>query len=119
MKIFDFNKLTETVSAYIETRIELLKLDAKDEVSKVMAKAMTWGVILACALTALLFISLGLSMFFNELTESGYLGYWIVAGIYLIIALIIFIFKDSLEKKFSKEVKEAEYSEESEEDDEQ
>ncbi|HEY9116815.1 MAG TPA: phage holin family protein [Roseivirga sp.] len=119
MKIFDFNKLTETVSAYIETRIELLKLDIKEEMSKAIAKSMTWGVILICGLTALLFLSLGLALLFNELLNSGYYGYWIVAGIYLIVAAVIYISRDSLERKFSKEVKEAHYSDESLEENEQ
>lgn len=86
---------------------------------KAIAKSMTWGVILICGLTALLFISLGLALLLNELLDSPYYGYWMVAGFYLIIAIIVYLFKDTIERKFSKGVKEAHYSEESLDEDEQ
>lgn len=104
MKIFDFTKLTETVSAYIETRIELLKLDLQEQAVGFIAKTLTWGLIGLCGLTFLLFISLGISALVNQWLESEFLGYLVVAGLYLLCGLVVYFAKDAIELKVRKGV---------------
>ncbi|NVJ47806.1 MAG: phage holin family protein [Cytophagia bacterium] len=119
MKIFDFTKLTETVSAYIETRVELLKLDLKEQSVKFLARLLTWGIVISTALTATFFLSLGLSAFLNEVLDSTFLGYLMVACLYLLIGLITYLMRGNIEKKIHLEVKETDVLDELEEEDEQ
>lgn len=119
MKIFDFNKLTETVSAYLETRVELLKLDLKEQSVKLLARFLTWGIVISTALTAIFFLSFGLTAFLNEVLDSSFLGYLIVAGVYLLIGLVTYLMRVRIEKRIHLEVKKADILEELEEEDEQ
>lgn len=119
MKIFDFNKLTETVSAYIETRVELLKLDLREQSVKFLAKLLTWGIVISTALTAIFFLSLGLTAFLNEVLNSSFLGYVVVAGLYILIGLCTYLMRGKIEKRIHLEVKEADILDELEEEDEQ
>lgn len=118
MKIFDFNKLTETVSAYIETRIELLKLDFQEQAVTFIAKALSWAMIGLCALAFLLFISFGISSLVNQWLESSYLGYMIVAGVYLLFAIATYLWKDAIEGRIRKSVSDPGIIDESVEEDE-
>lgn len=105
MKIFDFNKLIETVSAFIETKIELLKLDLQEQLVQVMARLLAWSVLILSILTAVFFLSLGLSVALNEVLESAYWGYFIVAGVYILIGVGAHFSKANLEKVLHSQVK--------------
>lgn len=118
MKIFDLNKLTETVSEYIETRIELLKLDFQEQFVKFMAKALTWGILLLCGLTILFFISFGLAELLNEALQSHYLGFLLVGSLYLLIAIIIYLSRNTIEKRIHQAVSDFENMQEENKEDE-
>jgi len=119
LKIFDLNRLTETVSAYIETRIELLKLDFQEQFVRFMAKALTWGIMLLCGLTILFFLSFGLAALLNELLESKYLGFMLVAGLYLLIAVVVYLSRNLIERRIHQEVSDFENMQEDIKEDEQ
>jgi uncharacterized membrane protein YqjE len=104
LKIFDFNKLADTVSAYVETKIELLKLDLKEQLVQVLARLLTWSVLIFSMLTALLFLSIALSAFLNEILESSFWGYVIVAGTYILIGIGAFLSKESIERVLHSQV---------------
>ena len=89
MKIFNLDKLIETLTKYFETRIELLKIELKEEVSKFVAKAILLLVAGMFIILFVLFLFLSLASFLNELFMSAYWGYVIVSGFFLL--LIIFL----------------------------
>ena len=81
-----------------------MKLDLQEQAVGFIAKTLTWGLIGLCGLTFLLFISLGISALVNQWLESEYLGYLIVAGLYLLCGLVVYFAKDAIELKVRKGV---------------
>ncbi len=77
------NKLIETVSKYIEARIELIKVDVQQGIAKTLVSAIEYGIIGIVGFFAFVFICVGLANVFNELTDSRFWGYFIMAGIFL------------------------------------
>jgi|TARA_Y100000114_G_scaffold45913_1_gene41634 nitrate reductase NapE component len=108
LKIFDFNRLSETLGAYVETRIELLKLDMKEELGKGIAKTLTWAFVLLCVLAAIFFGSFGLSVWINQLLESSYTGFLLVGAFYTILALTTYTLRAKIEHRFLSKFKEVE-----------
>lgn len=106
MKIFDFHNIIEAFNGFIETKVELLKLDAREELTVLVAKLF---VILLVGLFFTLvigFFSLGLAFALNDVLESSYLGLVIVGSFYLILATILYLNRALVIKKVVERQKE-------------
>ncbi len=108
MKLFDLDKLLNTLTGYIETKIELLKLDAKDELENLISKLLVSSIIVVCALIAISLLSFGLSQVLNGYLKSSYLGFLIVGVFYLLIAIVVLSKKDNLATRFKEKAREQE-----------
>ena len=69
-----------------------------------MANAINMVAIGVVAFLFLLFGSITVASAINQSTESEYMGYLIVAGFYLIVAVGLYIWKMSADKKHEKEL---------------
>jgi uncharacterized membrane protein YqjE len=101
------DSLIENVTGYVETRIELLKIEVKEEVSKGIAKALVYVVIVALITLFVLLISMAVAYRIAEsLGTSG--GFAVVAGIYLLLGLLVYAFRsaitESLENRFQEKM---------------
>ena len=93
-----FRELKEDVSAYVELKLELLKLSTYERTGKVIA-VLSYGLILLfLAFFAILFIFLG-----DWLGSSGF-GFGIVAVLYLLLIGIIIMNRDRISTKVLNEV---------------
>ncbi len=112
MKLFDLEKLIDTFTGFLETKIELIKLDAKEELSGLIAKALVLFMLMLLGLMAMIFLSFGLSTVLNAYLKSSYLGYIIVGVIYLSLCGLIYTQRTSLLERIraeaNKEVSEEE-----------
>lgn len=106
MKLFDLDKILETLTGYIETKIELLKLDAQEELSTLIAKLVTLSLIAACAFLAIGLLSFGLANLINYHLGSPYLGFVAIGGLYLILALLIYSQREVIRSRFKGGTKE-------------
>ncbi|HMP98583.1 MAG TPA: phage holin family protein [Cyclobacteriaceae bacterium] len=87
----------ESVSAYIEARIALIKLEIKEEIAGVMARAMMALMLLFTFSMFFLFLNLGIALYLNGLfPEYPYLGFIIVAVFYLLVLLILIVLKKTI-----------------------
>jgi uncharacterized membrane protein YqjE len=103
--IFKFLRLDGVfnhLSGYVEARIELLKIEIKEDVAKVVASAMIYAVVFFFATMFMVFFSIGLAQFLNLYFNESYAGYWIVAGMYLAGFLIFMIFRKGILKNLEK-----------------
>ncbi|MEK6782930.1 MAG: phage holin family protein [Bacteroidota bacterium] len=110
--IFKFLRLDgifSHLSGYLEARIELLKMEIREDLAKVLAKAMIFGIIFFFGFMFMIFLSIGLAHFLNQYFSESYIGFWIVAGLYLAVFLIFMIFQKNilhnLEKHLSELIK--------------
>ncbi len=112
MKLFDLEKLIDTFTGFLETKIELIKLDAREELTGLVAKALVFFVLMLLGLMAMIFLSFGLSTVLNVYLESRYLGYLIVGVIYLGLCGLIYaqrtVLLERIRAEANKEVSEEE-----------
>lgn len=105
MKFFEIDKLVASLQGYIETKIELVKLDAKDELQLLVARIFVIAILVFAALMTLLFLSLGLSQFFNQVLKSTIYGYMIMGAVYLMVFIVLIGNKDRILQKVSESIK--------------
>lgn len=90
MKIFDFHKVIEAFNGFIETKVEILKLDAREEIGTLIAKLLVLLLIGLFSALVLLFLSLACAYALNDVLESTYAGLLIVGGFYLVISIVLY-----------------------------
>lgn len=94
-------KWKDKITDYIDTRVRLVKLTIVERVAKVLS---FFTFTIACfflALPILLFMSMGSAEFFADLVDSRAGGYLIIAGIYALLFIILYIFRKSFTRKFT------------------
>ena len=87
-----FRELKKDLSAYVELKLELLKLNTYERTGKVIA-------VLFLAFFAILFIFLALGFFLGDLFGSAGSGFGVVAVLYLLLIGIIIMNKDRISNK--------------------
>ncbi len=88
MSFFENNRLIELVKGYIETRIELIKLDFKEALEGIFNRIFSFLLIAGLFIIGLLLVLFGLSQILNSWLESTYVGYLIIGGITILLSLI-------------------------------
>ncbi len=90
-----FRSLLENANDYLETSVELLKLRAIDRSSDISSSIVSRLTILIIIFFAVFILNIGLAFWIGELLGKIYLGFFIVAGFYVLVALILHLFRDS------------------------
>jgi hypothetical protein len=98
-KIFKVDSLLSNLTGYVETRVELLKVEVKEDLAKALAKAVSYFLIGFVSATFLVFISVAIALLLGR-RMGNFIGFSIVAGIYLIIAVILWFSREKLISKF-------------------
>lgn len=99
-----FHELKDDVSAYVELKLELLKLNTYERTGKVIA-VLSYGLILLfLAFFAILFIFLALGFFLGDVFGSVGAGFAIVAILYILLIGIIIMNKNRISTKVLNEV---------------
>ena len=91
-------ELFERAEAYAKTNAELWKLNVISNISEVIASFVSGFIVIAFLLFFFLMINIGLSLWIGEAIGHVYFGFFIVSGIYLLIALILYMGSDQLLK---------------------
>lgn len=94
-----FHELKTDVSAYVELKLELLKLSTYERTGKVIA-VLSYGVVLLfLAFFVILFIFLALGFFLGDLFNSYGAGFAVVAVLYLLLIGVIIMNKNTISDK--------------------
>jgi Putative Actinobacterial Holin-X, holin superfamily III len=94
-KLFKFLRLDaiiEHLTGLIEARLELAKLEIREEVAKVGARIISTIVLVFLLVMIIIFLSFSIATWLNSLTDSVYLGYFIVTGFYVLVLVLLIIF---------------------------
>ena len=95
-KFLRLDNLINSVSGFVETRVELLKLEMREEVIKIVAYGLMVSACFLLGLLFLIFFSIGMANYISAMYETSYTGYWIVAGVYGLIFIIIIFLRKSI-----------------------
>ena len=88
--------IQENAKAYLESSIAYYKLWGFKVAMKSTTLALKFILIAICLVIVLLFISVAGALAIGNLLHSYPLGFLIVAGVYLILALLLFLVKDKI-----------------------
>lgn len=88
--------IQENAKAFIETNIAYYKLWGFKVAMKSTTLILKFFLITMCLMIVLLFISIAGAMALGQLFDSYSLGFLSVAGIYLVLALLLFLVKDKI-----------------------
>lgn len=90
--------LLEKIEDYSKTTIELVKLKAVDKLATTVSNVVYVIIISLLAFFFLLIINLAISFWLGELLGKTYLGFFVVAGFYVLLILLFVLFKKQLIK---------------------
>lgn len=96
-----FESLLESVTEYGKTTWQLGRLQAIEKATDVASSLVTHTIVIVLIFTFLFLSNLGLALWLGGILENIWHGFFIVAGFYGIIAIILhFFFHDWLKKQF-------------------
>jgi len=87
-------ELIKKLKVYFETRFDIVALNAQDKVSEILSSIASTAVIALVGIFILFFTSVGVAWWVGELLNSPSIGFFCVAGFYLIVGILILINKD-------------------------
>jgi hypothetical protein len=90
------DNIQENTKAYIETSLAYYKLWGFKVAMKSTTLMVKFFLIAFCLMIVLLFISIAGAFVFGELLNSYPLGFVSVAGLYLVLAILLFFVKDRI-----------------------
>jgi len=83
-------ELFEKLRDYADTRIDLFKLKSIQKVSGFMSAVIVSVILIIILSTVILCITIGAALLIGALIGKTYLGFFIVAALYLIIGLVLY-----------------------------
>ena len=92
------DELADHVKAYMNNRIDAVKLNTAEKGSKLAANALSMISVLLVFGLCLVFASFALAFVLAKLTGEIYWGFLIVAGIYLLLGAGIWVLREKLLK---------------------
>ncbi len=95
-----FTELKQLVIDYFETKIQLYKIGAYEKIAKVTAVLFSSIIIAMLGFCLMFFLSISVGFYFGELLNNNALGFLIVFGIYLLMFVIIIVFRKKLLEKY-------------------
>lgn len=103
IKFFKLDGIASNFTGYVETRMELLKLEIKEDIAKGLSKVIVF-ILLAFVFTLFVFfISMAAAYMLGEYV-GPFGGFAIVAGIYLIVALSLYFNRENISRKIERQV---------------
>ncbi len=85
--------LFEKVEDYGRTSIELFKLNTIDKSADLVSSLATKTVIFIFVAMFILSINIGLALWLGEVLGKSYYGFFVVGGIYALIAIPVYVFR--------------------------
>lgn len=87
------DKLYALAEQYVKTSMELYKLKAINMFAGAFAAVSTGIILWLIFLMLLLFLSIGGAFYFGELLGAWHYGFFLIAGVYGLIGVIIYIYR--------------------------
>ena len=94
--------LLEDATEFGKTSLEIVKLKAIDKSSEVISSLVFQTILYVLVISFIVFINLGLAIWIGKLLGQLYLGFFVMATVYLLAGLIYyFFFREKIKKQVS------------------
>lgn len=90
--------LFERVEEYAKTNVELVKLKATDKAAEVVSSLVAQIAVVVLAFFFILMINIGIAFWIGDAMGRTHYGFFVVAGFYALITIVLFIFRNDLIK---------------------
>jgi hypothetical protein len=91
----------DKITHSLELRVQLVKINLIERISGVLSYFIFSFVVLFLTLAVLIFLGMGLSELFADLTDSRVAGYFITTGIYILLMVCIFAARKTFVRLFA------------------
>ncbi len=91
-----FEKLTENLKEYVNTRYDLVTLKVTQKVADVSAQSIEFLLVATVISMFFFFINMALGYYISSLLGNSYSGFFIISGFYLLVTIIFLIGKKKL-----------------------
>ncbi|MDO7742155.1 MAG: phage holin family protein [Pedobacter sp.] len=95
----NFEEIISEAKTYLDTRVEYTRLFFIKRASKLFADIVTSAVVVVCFVLAFLLGTITLALYLASVLNSATAGFGVVALIYLLIAVVVFLAKDKFIEK--------------------
>jgi hypothetical protein len=92
----NFSELGGNVKDYINLRLDLLKLTITEKMASIGAFFLVSVIFFILFLFVLMFFSLAFIFWFRDHVGAAYVGALIIAGVYIIVGLVMFLLRNKL-----------------------
>ena len=86
--------LFERAEDYTRTTVELMKLQAVDKTADVASSMVSRLTVSIVFVMFAFLVNIGLSLWIGEILGKAYYGFFIVSSFYLLISILLYLFKD-------------------------
>ena len=86
--------LFERAEDYGKTTLKLLKLNAVDKSADVISSLLSTLVVIMTVVFSVLIISIGVALWIGEILGDAFYGFYIIGGLYAILAVLLYTFRD-------------------------
>jgi len=87
-----FESLLERTTDYIKTSLELAKLKALDKTAEIVSAIIPFSVVTILIASFLLFLNLGIALWFGDILGKAFYGFLVVAAFYLVTGILVRLF---------------------------
>ena len=102
-KFFKVDNLVGNLTGYVETCMELIKVEAKEELAKGLSQLLVYILMAFVFALVIVFISVAVGLKLAE-TIGGLWAFAIVAGFYLIVGILLMIYFEPLRLKLEQKI---------------
>lgn len=95
----NFDSLVEKAETYGKTSVELIKLKTVDKVADGTSSFVAWGAVVIAVILFFIILNFGIALWLGTVIGQIYYGFFVVAGFYAVVGIILFIFKNKWIKK--------------------
>lgn len=92
-KFLKIDAIIENLTGLIETRLELAKMELKEELAKFGARIIALVIFAFLGVMIIIFFSFWIATLLNSYIDSRWAGYAIVTGFYFLVLILLVIFK--------------------------
>ena len=96
IKLLKLDKILDNLVGYVETRLELYKIQFKEEIAKAIGILVLIMISVAVFGLMVVFLSLAAANHLNTLLNSKFIGFLIIAVVYLILGVLIVKYREKL-----------------------
>jgi membrane protein YdbS with pleckstrin-like domain len=103
IKFFKLDSMANNLTGYLEARMELLKIEIKEDVARGVSKAVVFVVLAFAFCLFIFFISVGAAYWIGE-SLGVPAGFAIISAVYLLIAIVLYVKREEISHKIEKQV---------------